>query len=612
MKRNKTIIMSIFLAVLLLTTLYVYGEANPIEPHPGNAMWLEPSSINLTDRSIGYKFNVTLWINLTDIPDPGTEVGAWQAAIVYNKTLLNFTRYALTERTDIGLKISQWFKKAGTWKTMSKFDRGSFNDTHDYILPGETWLAPDFGEPPNPKAPEGSFGSLIWAEFQLIDTPQPPYTDYIQFITTGVRRCKVLDEFNKDIADTFSFYPAICMFGAAPPPTYNVTIAAHCYTEGVSVGVSITMDGTPTGFNTPHAFTGLTGTHTFTVPNYDPSGHPFKQWNTGETSTTITVSSGGTYTAYYEAPPPPPIGAAIYVDPLEIINPTMLPSSTFWINITIVNMTNVKVCVFNLTYNPDIIGWMSMSLFKVQNQVPTTKLIIDDEAGFMWTRLTYPSPITATQATPIVTIQFHVDAIGATPLDLHDTQLLDPGNNPIEHEARDGYFATLIRDLTITNVTTSRNWVYEGWEVNITATVKNNGNQNETFWLAVYCNNNIIANYTVENLSPNNETTRTFIWDTENATACTNYTIKAKVPVLPYETNTSDNEYTDGYVKVRILGDVDGSGIVDIADIYLVALSFGTKPGDERWNPDMDLNRDDWVDIEDMYLTALNYGRKCP
>ncbi len=617
MKRNKAIVTSIFLAVLVLTMLHVYGGENPEEPHPGNAMWMEPSNINLTDRDIGYKFNVTLWINLTDVPGPANEVGAWQAAIVYNKTLLNFSRYDFTARLPPdhpirpSAKISEWFKKAGTWKTMTKFDRGSFNTTHDYILPGETWLVSDPGEPENPMAPEGSFGSLIWVEFKLIDKPSPPYINYIEFMTTGVRRCKVLDENNVDISGTFSFPPAICIFGAAPPPTYDVTIAAHCYTEGVSVSVSITMDGTSSGFNTPHTFTGLTGTHTFTVPNNDPSGHPFKQWGTGETSTTITVSTGGTYTAYYQEGLPPPVGAAINVTPAEIIDPTMLPSSTFWINITIRNVANLKVCVFNLSYDPNIIGWMGVSLFKVQNQVPTTKLIIDDEAGFLWARLTYPTPVTATQATPIVTIQFHVDSVGGTPLDLHDTQFLDSGNNPIQHGEEDGYFATLIRDLKVTNVNASRNWVYEGWDVNITATVKNNGNQKETFWLAVFYNNTVIANCTIENLPPNNETTRTFTWNTENVTACINYTIMAKVQILPYETNTADNQYLDGYIKVRILGDVDGSGMVDIQDIYIIALSFGTKLGDPGFNPDADLNRDGWIDIEDIYLTALNYGRKC-
>jgi len=86
-----------------------------------------------------------------------------------------------------------------------------------------------------------------------------------------------------------------------PPPTYDVTIDAYCNTEATAISVDITMDGAPTVFNTPHAFTGLTGTHTFTVPATDANDHPFKQWNTGEISTTITVNSAGTYTASYEA-----------------------------------------------------------------------------------------------------------------------------------------------------------------------------------------------------------------------------------------------------------------------------------------------------------------------
>jgi len=83
-------------------------------------------------------------------------------------------------------------------------------------------------------------------------------------------------------------------------PTYDVTINAYCNSEGASVSVSITMDGTPTEYNTPHTFTGLSDTHTFTVPSADANGHQFKQWSTGATTPTISVNSDGTYTAFYE------------------------------------------------------------------------------------------------------------------------------------------------------------------------------------------------------------------------------------------------------------------------------------------------------------------------
>jgi len=92
--------------------------------------------------------------------------------------------------------------------------------------------------------------------------------------------------------------------GTKPATYYDVTINAYCGTEGAYVSVSIAMDGTPTGFNTPHVFTGLRGTHTFTVLSTDTNGHPFKQWNIGETSRTITVTGEGAYAAYYGALPP--------------------------------------------------------------------------------------------------------------------------------------------------------------------------------------------------------------------------------------------------------------------------------------------------------------------
>jgi len=93
---------------------------------------------------------------------------------------------------------------------------------------------------------------------------------------------------------------AIKQINISTIPTYDVTIKAYCNVEQTNINVGITMDGSPTGHTTPHTFTELTGTHTFTVPENDANGHQFRQWNTGETSTTITVKTGGTYTAYYD------------------------------------------------------------------------------------------------------------------------------------------------------------------------------------------------------------------------------------------------------------------------------------------------------------------------
>lgn len=116
---------------------------------------------------------------------------------------------------------------------------------------------------------------------------------------------------------------------AAVVKATTVTISAYCNTEGAAINVAIMMDGSPTGHSTPYTFA-VTGVHTFTVPNTDAMGHAFKQWNTGETTTTITVTDSGTYTAYYEATTPEtgpshPVGGRIVsANPLGFLVPRLV------------------------------------------------------------------------------------------------------------------------------------------------------------------------------------------------------------------------------------------------------------------------------------------------
>jgi hypothetical protein len=81
---------------------------------------------------------------------------------------------------------------------------------------------------------------------------------------------------------------------------YSVTINALDVLGWISL--PITMDGVDTGFSSPHTFTGLSGTHNFTVPSIDLFGNVFVNWTTGTEETTLIVSSGGNYTAQYYQP----------------------------------------------------------------------------------------------------------------------------------------------------------------------------------------------------------------------------------------------------------------------------------------------------------------------
>ena len=58
-----------------------------------------------------------------------------------------------------------------------------------------------------------------------------------------------------------------------------------------------------------------------------------------------------------------------------------------------------------------------------------------------------------------------------------------------------------------------------------------------------------------------------------------------------------------------LLGDTDGNGEVDIFDVVLIAMAFGSTPIDVNWNQAADLNNDSIVDIFDVVLLTQNFGK---
>jgi len=66
-------------------------------------------------------------------------------------------------------------------------------------------------------------------------------------------------------------------------------------------------------------------------------------------------------------------------------------------------------------------------------------------------------------------------------------------------------------------------------------------------------------------------------------------------------------------VEIRILptvgGDLNGDRRVNMKDVAIVAYSFGSTPGTERWNPIADVNGDNKVDMKDVAVTARAFGQ---
>jgi len=190
-----------------------------------------------------------------------------------------------------------------------------------------------------------------------------------------------------------------------------------------------------------------------------------------------------------------------------------------------------------------------------------------------------------------------------------------------------GNYVTRVHDVAVTDIViTVRHckwglggtWVFQGKQANISVTVINRGDFQEDVSTTLYYN--ITANRTIgtqdTTLLIGESKTLLFVWDTANVPYCHNYTIAA-VAAIPADYAPADNTRYDGNIKVRILGDLNGDGVVDGVDIALAAWSFGSygpnflypgSPPHPRWNLDSDINDDLKIDLKDLFLIARNFG----
>ena len=177
----------------------------------------------------------------------------------------------------------------------------------------------------------------------------------------------------------------------------------------------------------------------------------------------------------------------------------------------------------------------------------------------------------------------------------------------------DGGVEVATHDVAVTNVFPSRTSIAQGYTMEIYVTAKNEGGFDESFNVTAYYNSTAIGTQKVTNLGPKLSTELTFLWDTTSVPVG-NYVLSATAESVPGEADTTDNSLTDGTFKVKIPGDVNGDGGVNVEDLALVARALGTDPrwptgtDWDMWNPDCDINYDSRVDIVDFTITGKNYG----
>jgi len=81
----------------------------------------------------------------------------------------------------------------------------------------------------------------------------------------------------------------------------------------------------------------------------------------------------------------------------------------------------------------------------------------------------------------------------------------------------------------------------------------------------------------------------------------------------PYGIDQSNiDHYPLMHLWVRLRGDINGDGVVDIYDAILLANAYNSARGKVNWNPDADINGDNIVDIYDAIILANHYNQHYP
>jgi thermitase len=163
------------------------------------------------------------------------------------------------------------------------------------------------------------------------------------------------------------------------------------------------------------------------------------------------------------------------------------------------------------------------------------------------------------------------------------------------------------RDVAVTGLSVTPTDIYQGWIVNASVTAANLGDASCYFSVSLYYDDNLAATERVF-LEPNETLNVNLQWVTILVMASHNYTIKAEASIVRGENNTANNEWVDGTVNVRIVGDANDDGKVDIFDCILASNAFGASSSEPEYRVFCDVNQDGLIDIFDMIQFAIHFG----
>jgi hypothetical protein len=160
-----------------------------------------------------------------------------------------------------------------------------------------------------------------------------------------------------------------------------------------------------------------------------------------------------------------------------------------------------------------------------------------------------------------------------------------------------------MRDIAVTNVTTFKTVVGQGFSLNVKVTVVNQGDVAETFNLTLYAGSLAIKTQAMT-LGISISATVTFIWNTTGFDEGI-YDIKAVADTVSGEMDIVDNTLIGGWIVITIPGDVTGDIWVDMQDISIIIDNFMTSQ--PEWDPNCDVNDDLSIDMADISIAIDNF-----
>ncbi len=197
------------------------------------------------------------------------------------------------------------------------------------------------------------------------------------------------------------------------------------------------------------------------------------------------------------------------------------------------------------------------------------------------------------------------DGIGDTP-NVIDGNNRDnyPITKPIPWDS-DDIGVTCLGKIGTQGISSMKTVIAEGTAVHFSSFVMNYGNETEIFNITTRINATLLETQTEIVVPSRAFAVVNFTWDTDLFEKG-NYSISVEATVVLGESDTGDNNLVC-IVAVSAVGDVDNNGIVNMVDVYSIALHFGGIVGQANYVSNYDIDDNGVINMLDMYLAATNY-----